>query len=127
MEHSMTLEAAPFEKIKSGQKTVEMRLYDEKRRALSVGDTITFRNREDGERLQVKVEGLFVYPSFQELYQHFSLAQLGYGKKEEEGASFRDMERYYSCQQQRENQVVGIAIRLVGEEGKKQKGAIEEG
>ena len=35
----------PFEQIKSGVKTIELRLYDEKRQALSVvGDTIIFTN-----------------------------------------------------------------------------------
>ena len=47
MEHNMKLNPSPFEKIRTGSKTIELRLYDEKRRAISVGDTITFVNTED--------------------------------------------------------------------------------
>ena len=46
MEFSMKLNPKPYKMIKDGQKTVEMRLYDEKRQAISVGDIITFQNTE---------------------------------------------------------------------------------
>jgi ASC-1-like (ASCH) protein len=32
MKHHMSLKPHPFEKIKSGEKTIEVRLYDEKRK-----------------------------------------------------------------------------------------------
>ena len=38
MEHTMNLNAHPFEMMRSGKKTIELRLYDEKRRKISVGD-----------------------------------------------------------------------------------------
>ena len=41
--HHMKLHASPFEKIKSGEKTIELRLFDEKRRQIKVGDTIRHR------------------------------------------------------------------------------------
>ena len=34
MIHTMKLDAVPFEKIKSGKKTVELRLFDEKRQKI---------------------------------------------------------------------------------------------
>lgn len=42
MTHSMQLNPAPFEKIKSGAKTIELRLNDEKRRRIKTGDKIEF-------------------------------------------------------------------------------------
>ena len=42
--HVMNLTPSPLEKIRSGIKTIELRLYDEKRQAVSIGDTITFFN-----------------------------------------------------------------------------------
>ena len=42
MLHCMKLNRDPFEKIKSGSKTIEMRLFDEKRQRISVGDFIEF-------------------------------------------------------------------------------------
>lgn len=37
----------PFEKIKSGSKTIEMRLFDEKRQRISVGDFIEFSSADN--------------------------------------------------------------------------------
>ena len=35
--HEMRLDPAPFRMIKRGEKTIELRLYDEKRRKIAVG------------------------------------------------------------------------------------------
>ena len=48
----MKLYESPFEKIKSGRKTIELRLYDEKRQKVEEGDTITFTNTVNGEKLR---------------------------------------------------------------------------
>ena len=42
MLHKMKLQEDPFERIKNGTKTVEFRLYDEKRRTIQIGDEIEF-------------------------------------------------------------------------------------
>ena len=39
MVHEMKLHESPFKKIKSGKKTVELRLYDDKRRKINIGDS----------------------------------------------------------------------------------------
>ena len=44
MIHEMRLNNEPFNKIKEGTKTVELRLLDEKRKTLRVGDKIIFTN-----------------------------------------------------------------------------------
>ena len=51
----MHLDNYYFEKIKAGTKTIEVRLNDEKRRELKVGDIITFDNRKTNEKLDVRV------------------------------------------------------------------------
>ena len=55
MIHQMKLKNDPFERIKSGKKTIEIRLYDEKRRKIKENDYIEFTNLEDGEVIKVKV------------------------------------------------------------------------
>ena len=40
MRHEMRLHDVPFKKIQAGTKTIEMRLYDEKRQMIQVGDEI---------------------------------------------------------------------------------------
>ena len=107
----MRLHKEPFELIKNGSKTIELRLYDEKRQMINLGDTITFENRSDGDKIQVKVIALYKYPSFEELYKHFDKVSIGY--KEDEEADPKDMELYYSSEEQSKNGVVGIEMELI--------------
>ncbi len=59
-----------FKSIKEGQKKVEVRLNDEKRRMIKVGDTIEFiKVPEQDETLQVKVTDLKIYNTFQAMYE----------------------------------------------------------
>lgn len=44
MNHEMKLNPAPYAAIKTGKKNIELRLNDEKRQQVKVGDTITFSN-----------------------------------------------------------------------------------
>jgi ASC-1-like (ASCH) protein len=45
MKHEMRLHDGPFKLIKAGSKTIELRLYDEKRQEIKVGDEIEFTSR----------------------------------------------------------------------------------
>ena len=113
MEHMMKLNPSPFEMIKNGCKTIDLRLYEEKRRALSVGDTITFVNTEDAkDTLCVCVEDLFVFESFYALYQNLPLLECGYTEETVRTASPSDMEAYYSKEKQAQYGVIGIKIFL---------------
>ena len=55
MKHEMKLNNGPFEQIKNGTKTIELRLNDEKRQLLKPNDLIEFTNRSNGEKLLVKI------------------------------------------------------------------------
>jgi len=46
--HELNLATIPFEAIKTGNKNVESRLYDEKRKLINLGDEIEFTNKETG-------------------------------------------------------------------------------
>ena len=112
-DHVMNLNSSPMKKIRSGIKTIELRLYDEKRKVVSVGDTITFINTENADdTLTVKGEGLFVFKSFDELYRKLPLLECGYTEENVGKASPSDMELYYSKEQQAQYGVVGIKIAL---------------
>lgn len=70
MTHAMRLSPGPFERMRSGQKTIELRLYDEKRRRLYAGDTIEFICTDgSGARLTAAVRALHVFDSFAALYR----------------------------------------------------------
>ena len=64
MTHSMQLTPSPFQMIKEGTKTIELRLFDEKRRKIQIGDIIEFSNTDTGEKIGAKVfdkNGQLVY------------------------------------------------------------------
>lgn len=111
MIHSMKLDKGPFESIASGTKTIEMRLYDEKRQRLREKDIIEFLNIENGEKVITQVVRLHIYPSFEDLYKLFDKISLGY--KENETAIYTDMEKYYLKDNIKKYGVVGIEIKLV--------------
>ena len=95
MTYQYTLYNGPFQAIKDGYKKVEMRLYDEKRRLLRIGDHIVFTNRDNGETLEVIVQGLKRYKDFDELYDAYpDKTVIGY--KPGESAYPKEMLCYYS-------------------------------
>lgn len=104
----MKLWNAPFETVRSGIKTVEMRLFDEKRSRIHTGDTIEFINADSGEKLLCKVKGIHRYPSFESLYQNHDKISIGY--RENEIADPKDMLAYYSQEQINRYGVVAIEI-----------------
>ncbi|HEY1097186.1 MAG TPA: ASCH domain-containing protein [Alphaproteobacteria bacterium] len=100
----MRLQPKPFERIKSGLKKIELRIHDEKRRALKVGDGIVFRKRPDEvEELSVRITDLLVYPSFSDL--------LGYADEDRDWAK-ESLGTYYTPEEEKEWGVVGICIEL---------------
>ena len=110
MEHRMKLRNKPFEQIKNNKKNIEMRLYDEKRKQLKEKDIIIFTNIDTNEELKVEVEKLYIFNNFEELYNYFDKKELGYLDEE---ASYKDMEEYYSKEEQKEYGVVGIRIKKI--------------
>lgn len=113
MEHEFMLNDEPFQSIKSGKKVYEMRLYDEKRRLINVGDTILFKNRKDEEELKVNVTSINIFSSFEELYSKLPLKSLGYDESNIDKASYKDMEQYYPREKQELYKVVAIGISLI--------------
>lgn len=113
-EHVMNLTPAPMQEIRTGNKTIELRLNDEKRKQISVGDTIKFINTEDSnDTLRVKVVDLFLFSSFAELYDNLPLLNCGYNEDNINTALPEDMEMYYSREKQNKYGVVGIEISLL--------------
>ena len=113
MTHKMKLHREPFEMIKSGKKTIELRLYDEKRRGISVGDEIEFTRSDAGERIACRVIALHVFSDFAELYAQLPLLKCGYTEADISTAAPEDMNVYYSHEEQSKYGVVGIELTLI--------------
>lgn len=113
MKHRMNLQPQPFEMINSGEKTIELRLNDEKRQKIKTGDEIEFV-RTDDETITLSAEVLQIhkFSSFEELYKRLPLTKCGYTYENLPYAKAEDMNAYYSAERQKEYGVLGIEIKL---------------
>lgn len=100
-----------FEIVKKGIKDIEVRLNDEKRRQLKVGDTLIFVKRPlDDEEIKVEVIGLEYYDNFSELVNHYEMKRIyldGYTKE----MYLKEMERFYTLEEQQQYGVVAILFK----------------
>ena len=109
--HRMKLNPEPFRMMEDGKKTIELRLWDEKRRKLRPGDVIRFEDAADEtEVLFVQVEELCVFPGFAQLYRELPLLDCGYTAETVSVASPEDMRLYYSSEEEARWGVVGIRV-----------------
>ena len=108
MLHKMKLNESPFERIKNGTKTVEFRLFDEKRQQIKIGDQIEFSKLPDlQEKLLVDVVELYREKTFENLFKKL------YNDEEEIKQKSNSMYKYYSPEKEEQYGVVGIKISLV--------------
>ena len=110
-EHSMHIDKIYFDKIKLGEKNVELRLNDEKRQKISVGDCIKF-SCDSGETMKTKVIDLYVSESFEKMFRDFPKALSGFEKNTPQYVS-EEMQKYYSHDQIRKFGALGIKIKLI--------------
>lgn len=109
MIHIMKLQESPFERIKNGTKTIEFRLYDEKRRKIKIGDKIEFSKLPElNEKIVVEVLDLYRDVSFEELFKKVLNEDSEEIKRKTDA-----MLQYYSHDQEKEYGVLGIKIKLI--------------
>ena len=110
--HSMGLQPEPFEKIQAGTKTIELRLFDEKRKTINIGDILEFQKQpEESETLRVRVSALLRYESFSKLFDDFPPEAFG-GK--DKASLLAGVHRFYSPEREKEYGVLGIKIEPLG-------------
>lgn len=109
MNHIMHLPPKTFEQIRRGEKTIETRLHDKKRRQLAEGDTITFLKRPaNKEQLQATITNLDVCGNFKQLLDRHPLHAFG---TEDKDAYLTHLRSIYSKEEEDEYGVVGITIK----------------
>lgn len=108
MIHKMKLQESPFERIKNGTKTVEFRLYDEKRSKIKIGDQIEFSKLPDlQETILVDVLDLYREDTFENLFKKL------FTDEDEIKKKTKSMYQYYSPDEEKQYGVVGIKISLI--------------
>ena len=107
--HTMKVQTKYYRLLKSGQKTIELRLFDEKRRQITVGDEITFSDLSDEDaHFKAVVLNLYRAKSFEALCQLIKPEQAGFSSKEE---LISVMQKFYPLPKQNEYGVLGIEVR----------------
>lgn len=109
MQHKMKLLEKPFESIENGSKTVEFRLYDEKRKNVKIGDTIEFSKLPDlAEKIEVEVLDLYQEKCFKDLFlKLYEDEKIAIEKADR-------MQKIYSKEEENKYGVLGIKIKLIG-------------
>ena len=108
MEMKVHLHSDVFEIVKKGKKDIEVRVNDEKRRKLNIGDTLIFLKRPlDDEYIVKTVKALEYYDNFEEVVDHYEMERIylaGYTKQE----YLKEMSRFYTKEEQAHYGVVAI-------------------
>lgn len=114
MVHEMKLKAIYFDKIKSGQKIYEIRLNDEKRQMIDVGDVLIFKKEPDlKETLKTIVKDLVYFKSFNEMVNTLPMDKIGFDnntKDEIESIYYS----FYSVDDELKYGVVAIKVEVIG-------------
>ena len=106
----MSAKTKYYSLLKSGKKTIELRLFDEKRQKIKIGDLITFANAANTtDTFQAKVINLHRAANFSVLCQKIKPQQAGFSSEEE---LLNALEEIYSLSAQNKYGVVGIEISL---------------
>lgn len=113
MIHEMKLQPKYYNYILNGTKRIEVRLYDEKRSQIKIGDTIKFlKEPELKESFNVKVIGLLSYNSFKEMFEDFDISILS-DKSMTKEELISVLEEFYTKEKQEQYGVLGIRIELI--------------
>ena len=109
--HKMNLQPKYFDFIKNGSKRIELRLYDEKRSQIQLGDIIEF-SKSENDKLRAKVVGLLRYQTFRDLLADFDISILA-DSAMTKAELLHVLDGFYSPEKQAEYGVVGIKIKLM--------------
>jgi len=104
----MKLQTKPFDQIKSGTKTIEIRLNDEKRQMLRVGDAIEFSLMSDPvQTIRTKVIDLEKFSAFRELFTAYPAKEYGAENQDE----WELMYKYYSREDETKYGVIAVRVK----------------
>ena len=105
MQHKLNLHKTPFELIKSWKKTIESRIFDEKRKKIKIWDELIFVSREDWSIVKTEVLKLYKSENFLELSKIIDLEKTWTNTTK---LFLESLEIYYSKEKQENFWVVGI-------------------
>ncbi len=110
---NMRLDPGPFDLIVSGNKNLEIRLFDEKRQRLNLGDIITFSKRPELiERVDTLVVALLRYRTIEELVDDIPMEKFGYLHDYDKAEFVKWCYSRYSAEEVKKYGILGIKIEI---------------
>ena len=108
---TMSVRHKYFEMIKTGQKDIELRAYDEKRRKMKAGDRFLLYDAENpDESIICEILNMHVAPDFESLFKKLDIKRSGFQNMKE---LIDTVTKFVSHEELQREQVVGIEIKLV--------------
>ena len=108
---TMSVRHKYFELIKSGQKDIELRAYDEKRRKMKAGDKFLLFDAENpDEYIICEILNMHVAPDFESLFKKIDIKRSGFNNLDE---LIDVVTKFVSREELQREQVVGIEIKRI--------------
>lgn len=111
--HEMKLQPDYYDYMLNGKKKIEIRLNDEKRRLIKIGDEIRFFKEPNLiESFDTKVIDLFKYNSFEDMFKDFGIEILA-DKSMTKEELLNTLEQFYTKEKQQKYGVLGILVEII--------------
>ena len=106
---TMSVRHKYFEMIKSGQKDIELRAYDEKRKKMKAGDRFLLYDAENpNESIICEILNMHVAPDFKSLFENLDIKRSGFKDINE---LMDTITKFVSSEELAREQVVGMEIK----------------
>ena len=113
MTYEMKLRAIYFDKIKSGEKIYEIRLNDEKRQLIDVGDILIFKKEPElKEELITEVKDLVYFATFDEMVKTLPIKKIGFENMDQEFVK-NVYYQFYTKEAEQQYGVVAIKVKVL--------------
>ena len=108
MKYIMKLNPKYFEYMKNGTKRIEIRLNDEKRKNIKIGDEIVFQKEPElKDEISTQIVNLIIKRNFKELIESLDISEYS-DKSESEEKFLNDLYKFYTKEQEEKYGVVEI-------------------
>ena len=108
---TMSVRHKYFELIQSGQKDIELRAYDEKRKKMKAGDRFLLYDAENpAQSIICEILNMHVAPDFESLFKKIDIKRSGFKDMTE---LMDTITKFVSREELQREQVVGIEIKRV--------------
>ena len=108
---TMSVRHKYFELIKSGQKDIELRAYDEKRKKVKIGDKFQLVDAENpNEYIICEVLNMHIAPDFESLFSKIDIKRAGFSNLDE---LMDVITKFIAREELAREQVVGMEIKRI--------------